>query len=236
MKHLIYFLMATAALAVGGCQKTRMDVQGTSSIPELEGKTLYLRVYADSDLQVIDSARIQHGKFHFQAEAPDSAVMAYLFLGDNSLMPIVLDGSALTVTLNAADRRVTGSELNDSLFAFIARKTVLDTQLEELPRRESRMILDGMDHREILRILSDEAAIIQSQEDALVTQFIKDNMLNCLAPGVFMVVTSNFPYPILNPQIEELLALGSPRFLNDPYVKEYARMARENMEKMQEQK
>lgn len=219
---------------LGSCQTAKMNVQGTSTIPELEGKTLYMRVYADGDLQVIDSARIQHGKFQFQGMVPDSAVMACLFLGEESLMPIALDGSPLEVKLDAADRKVTGSELNDTLFAFIARKTVLDVQLAELPRRESRMILDGMDHREIVRLLSDEAAILNRQEDALVSKFIKDNMHNCLAPGVFMIVTSNFPYPVLNPTIEEIIALGSPSFLNDAYVKDYIRMAKENMEKLQE--
>lgn len=234
MKRLSYAMIPLLVLAVAGCRQQSMDVQGTATIPELEGKMLYLRVYADDDLQVIDSARIQHGKFHFGGTSPDSAVMACLFLGDESIMPVVLDGSPLTITLDAAERRVTGSELNDSLFAFIARKTVLDAQLAELPRRESRMILDGMEHREILRLLSEEAAILNQQEDELVMQFIKANMYNCLAPGVFMIVTSNFPYPILNPRIEELIALGSPSFLNNAYVKEYVRMARENMEKMNE--
>ena len=226
--------MAAAALLLGSCQETKMNVQGTSTIPELEGKTLYMRVYADGDLQVIDSARIQHGKFQFLGAEPDSAVMACLFLGDESLMPIVLDGSPLEVKLDMADRKVTGSELNDSLFAFIARKTALDVQLAELPRRESRMILDGMDHREIVRLLSDEAAILNGQEEELVSKFIKDNMHNCLAPGVFMIVTSNFPYPVLNPTIEEIIALGSPSFLNNAYVKDYIRMAKENMDKIHE--
>lgn len=234
MKHLIYIVLATALL-LGSCQQTRMRIQGTTSVPELEGKTLYMRVYADGDLQVIDSARIQHGKFQFQGAEPDSAVMACLFLGEESLMPIVLDGSPLVVKLEPAERKVTGSELNDSLFAFIARKSVLDELVAELPRRESRMILDGMDHREIIQLLSDEAAILNAQEDALISKFIKDNMHNCLAPGVFMVVTSNFPYPVLNPSIEEIIALGSPQFLNDAYVKDYIKMAKENMEKMNEQ-
>lgn len=234
MRYFTYILMATALL-LGSCQEKKMDVQGTSTIAELEGKTLYLRVYADDDLQVIDSARIQHGKFRFQAAEPDSAVVACLFLGDESIMPIALDGSSLNIRLDAAERKVSGSELNDTLFAFIARKTALDLQVAELPRRESRMILDGMDHNEILRQLSEEAAVLQQQEDALVTKFIKDNMHNCLAPGVFMIVTSNFPYPLMNPQIEELIALASPRFLNDAYVKDYIRMAKENMEKLNEQ-
>lgn len=234
MRYFTYILMATALL-LGSCQEKKMDVQGTSTIAELEGKTLYLRVYADDDLQVIDSARIQHGKFRFQAAEPDSAVVACLFLGDESIMPIALDGSSLNIRLDAAERKVSGSELNDTLFAFIARKTALDLQVAELPRRESRMILDGMGHNEILRQLSEEAAVLQQQEDALVTKFIKDNMHNCLAPGVFMIVTSNFPYPLMNPQIEELIALASPRFLNDAYVKDYIRMAKENMEKLNEQ-
>lgn len=222
------------ALAATGCGGNKMDVKGTTTIPGLEGKTLYLKVFADGDLQAIDSARIQHGKFAFKGTEPDSAVMANLFLGDESVMPIVLDGSALTIRLDEAERKVTGSELNDTLFAFIARKTALDVQLAELPRRESRMILDGMDHDEIVRLLSQEAAILNEQEEALVMQFMKDNMHNCLAPGVFMILTSNFPYPVLNPQIEELLTLGSPQFVNNAYVKEYVRMAKENMEKLSE--
>ena len=108
-------------------------------------------------------------------------------------------------------------------------------QLAELPRRESRMILEGIDHHEILLQLNQEAAVLTAQEDELVTRFIKDNMDNVLAPGVFMIVASGLPYPMLNPQIEELEALGSPRFLNDAYVKDFLKMAHDNMEKLNEQ-
>jgi len=212
----------------------RMNIQGTTSLPLLENKMLYLRVYDEGDLTAIDSARIMHGKFQFTGRAQDSVVMASLFLDDESIMPIVLDGSPLTITLNENERKVEGSELNDSLFAFIRRKTAIDLQLAELPRRESRMILDGIDHYDIIRQLSQEASMLNMQEDALVMRFIKDNMNNVLGTGVFMIVTAGLPYPILNPQIEEIITLAPPSFLNDPYVKEYIRVARENMEKMNE--
>jgi hypothetical protein len=39
---------------------------------------------------------------------------------------------------------------------------------------------------------------------------------------------------MLTPQIEELVTLASPQFLNDAYVQEYLRIARENMEKINE--
>ena len=228
---LIVFLLA--GLLVAGCRE-RIDIQGVTSLYELEGKMLYLRVYHSGDLTPIDSARIVHGKFHFTGEACDSSVMANLFLGDESVMPLVLDGHPLKVTLTDSERKVEGSELNDSLFAFIRRKALLESQMAELPRRESQMILSGMEHDEVLSRLNEEAERLGAQNDALVMRFIKDNMDNVLAPGVFMIVTSGFPYPFLNPQIEELITLASESFLNDEYVRDYIKMARENMEKMNE--
>lgn len=233
MKKFIYMSLSWMLIVLTSCEQ-HVDIHGTTSLHELEGRMLYLRVYKDGDLAVIDSARIIHGKFRFTDEARDSNVMANLFLGDESIMPVVLDGHPLTILLDENERKVEGSELNDSLFAFINRKTAIDRQLAELPRRESRMILEGMDHQDIVRQLNAEATLLREQNDELVMGFIRANMHNVLAPGVFMIVTSNFPYPILNPQIEELITLASPSFLNNAYVQDYIRLAKENMEKMNE--
>lgn len=223
------------ALTFTSCHKEQLNIIGSTSIPELEGRMLYLRIFQNSELQVLDSAAITHGKFQFTAPAKDSMIMAFLFLGDESLLPMVVNRTEpLTITLSENERRVEGSALNDTLYAFIKRKNVIDQQMAELPRRESQMILDGIDHDEILRQLSQEATLLSARENEMVMRFIKDNMDNILAPGVFMIVTSNLPYPILNPQIEELVTLGSPTFLNDAYVAEYLEMARENMEKINE--
>ncbi|MCR5779492.1 MAG: DUF4369 domain-containing protein [Bacteroidaceae bacterium] len=233
MKRLLY-LVSAVLLGLTSCQQ-KMDIQGKSSIPELEGRMLFLRVYADGDLQTLDSAEIIHGKFHFEGPVKDTTQMAFLFMGNESLMPLVLNGATpLEISISENERKVTGTALNDTLYAFIRRKSVIDRALAEIPRRESQMIFEGYDHDEIVMQLSQEAGIQQAKEDEMITRFIKDNMDNVLAPGVFMIVTSNFPYPMLNPQIEELVTLGSPTFLNDAYVQEFLRMARENMEKMNE--
>lgn len=234
--HFIFCAVVTViALTFTSCHKERLNIIGSTSIPELEGRMLYLRIFQNSELQVLDSAAITHGKFQFTAPAKDSIIMAFLFLGDESLLPMVVNRTEpLTITLTENERRVEGSALNDTLYAFIKRKNVIDQQMAELPRRESQMILDGVDHDEILRQLSQEATLLSARENEMVMRFIKDNMDNILAPGVFMIVTSNLPYPILNPQIEELVTLGSPTFLNDAYVAEYLEMARENMEKINE--
>lgn len=233
-KPLLLFSLLAISLLVG-CNRQQMNIQGISSLPQLEGRMLYLRIYQDGDLATIDSSRIIHGKFQFTGPQRDTCLMANLFMGDESLMPVVIDGSPLRIILSENERKVEGSALNDSLFAFIRRKTALDRQLAELPRRESRMILDGMEHEEILMQLNQEAAILGAQEDDLVMGFIKANMDNVLGPGVFMIVTSALPYPMLNPRIEELITLASPTFLEDPYVQEYIRLARENEEAMRDE-
>ena len=232
--HLSILLLSLLASLFTSCSE-QMNIQGINSLHELEGRMLYLRVYQDGELATIDSSRIVHGKFQFTGPRRDTCLMVNLFMGDESLMPFVVDGNPLRIIISENERKVEGSELNDSLFAFIRRKTALDRQLNELPRRESRMILDGMDHEEILMQLNQEAALLGQQEDDLVMGFIKANMDNVLGPGVFMIVTSSLPYPVMNPRIEELITFASPSFLADPYVQEYIRLARENEEAMHQE-
>lgn len=232
-KSLLHSLLLFALLtAVASCRQ-QMDIQGTTSLPTLEGRMLYLRVYSDGDMKAIDSSRVVHGRFHFGAFV-DSATMGSLFLGDESVMPVVLDEYPLTITINETEHRVTGSALNDTLYAFIRQKAKLDEQLQELPRRESQMILEGLDHADIIAQLNQEAARLNAQNDQLVTSFIKAHTDDPLGPGVFMIATSNYPYPVLTPQIEEIMTFASSSFRSNAYVQEYIRQAKENMEKMSE--
>ena len=223
----------TLLMLMAACQK-RTYIYGTTSVPDLDGRMLYLKVYADGDLQNIDSARVVHGKFEFKGDV-DSTVMANLFLEDVSLMPIVIDENVLHVSLDETTRKIEGSVLNDTLMAFVNRKSALDEQLAEIPHRESQMIMDGGNHEEIVAQLNAEIDELNRKEGEMVMRFIKDNLDNALGPGVFMIVTSNLPYPGLTPDIEEILALAPASFLNNAYVQDYVKLAKENMEKMEEE-
>ena len=89
------------------------------------------------------------------------------------------------------------------------------------------MLLEGEDEETINQQLSVEAARIAQQEDSLVTNFIIDNFDNVLGPGVFMMLTGSYPYPVLTPQIEDIMSKATAKFKNDPYVKEYYQTANE---------
>lgn len=206
-------------------------VNGVSSVQALEGKTLYLKVYQDDDMHVIDSSRVIHGRFRFSG-IMDSVTMANVFLENTSVMPLVLEDGRVEMKINEVLQSATGTPLNDSLSNFIKRKTQIDAQLSELPHRESQMIMDGLDHETIVRELNREAQELNRQNDQLVTRFIISNYNNVLGPGIFMILTNSFEYPVLSPQVEEILSDAPPYFLNHPYVKEYIKEAEENMKKI----
>ena len=225
--------LALAMMCLATSCASQYTVTGTSSLQQLEGKMLYLKVFKDNDMCSIDSARVVHGRFDFRG-AMDSVMMASLYMDDQSIMPVVLEEGVVSLKLAEVLQSATGTPLSDTLQNFVTRKTQLDARLEELSHKESRMVMDGMDHEEVLRILGREAAEINEENDRLVTRFISRNYDNVLGPGIFMILTSNMPYPILNPQIEAIFTQATPYFLSHPYVKEFKRIAEENMATLHE--
>ena len=234
MKHICYTLMMVSMLTAS-CS-SQYVVNGLSTVESLEGKTLYLKVYKNEneDMQTIDSSNVVHGKFRFSGVL-DSTVMANVFLGETSVMPVVIEEGQVSLKIDENIQSATGTPLNDSLSSFIRRKTLLETQLAELPRKDSQMIMDGMDIDEVTERLREEAQGLSMQNDRLVTHFILSNCNNVLGPGIFMILTSNYRFPILNPQIEEITTHASPYFMNHPYVREYLKAAEANMAKIREQ-
>ena len=162
-------------------------------------------------------------------------MMGNVFFGEQSVMPIVIESGKVTLQIDETMQSATGTPLNDSLSNFIRRKTQLDDQLSELPHRQSRLIMEGYDLQEINEVLDREARDLAEKNDRLVTNFIRSNYNNVLGPGIFMILTNRLQYPVLTPQIEEIITHASPYFLGNPYVKDYIRAAEANMEKMRSQ-
>lgn len=231
MKNTILALLA-ACIFCASCADQYM-VRGTSSVEQIEGNTLYLKVFQNNDMKTIDSAQVVHGRFAFKG-VMDSAVLANVYLGNVSVMPLVLEEGEVKLTIDEMQQLAEGTPLNDSLSSFIRRKTQIDAALSELPRRETRMIMDGIDHDVVLRQLGYEAQQLQQENDRLVTRFIKQNYTNVLGPGMFMILTSGQRYPVLTPQIEAIVLDAPAYFTENPYVKQYLKVATENTEKMRE--
>ena len=138
-----------------------------------------------------------------------------------------MEKGEIEVRIDNTGRSVSGTPLNDKLYQFINRHDQLGNEMNELSHKQSQMLLDGIDEDVINHTLSAEAARLAQQEDSLVTNFIVENFDNVLGPGVFMMMTSGYPYPVLTPQIEDIMSKATKKFKDDPYVKEYYRTAQE---------
>jgi len=228
MKKLCHLLLSSL-LVLTAC-KSQYMVKGSSNVDELEGQVLTLKVYVDGEMRSIDSTRVVHGRFNFGG-GMDSTMLANLFLGDMSLMPIVLEEGEVSLNIEETRQTATGTPLNDSLSGFILRKTQLDAQMAELPHLEARMIMDGTDDDERMFQLRQQSKEIETESEQLIMHFIRANYNNVLGPGIFMILTSRLPHPILTPQIEQIITNAPPYFLGHPYVREYIQKAKEYEEK-----
>lgn len=220
-KTLLYVL--TFATLVVSCAES-YSVQGSSSIASLDGSKLYLKAIKDNELKNIDSCDVVHGQFRFNGLL-DTVRMVNLFMDNEGIMPVVLEEGEINIRIDNASRKVSGTPMNDVLYEFLNRHDQLDNEMAELSHRHSQMLLEGEDEDEINRLLSREADRIAHQEDSLVTNFIVDNCDNVLGPGVFMMMTGGYPYPVLTPQIEDIMSKVSKKFKDHPYVKEYYQTA-----------
>jgi len=222
MNKILYFIVVIALFS--SCAKS-YKIEGTSSVFALDGAKLFLAAVKDGEAKHIDSCEVVHGEFQFNGTI-DTVKMAMLVM-DGFQMPVVLEEGPINIRIDNATQKVEGTPLNEMLYDFLDKQKVLQNQMTELGHKHSRMLLDGIDEETINRQLTIEAARISKEEDNLVTDFITDNFDNALGPGVFMMITSAFNYPVLTPQLEFILSKATDKFRKDPYVSEYCKIARE---------
>ena len=228
MKKLFFLPVVLTILA--SCASS-YNVEGSSSVSALDGNKLYLKAIKNNEFKNIDSCDVVHGEFHFTGLL-DTVRIVSLYMDDESIMPVVLEKGEITITIDPVRQIVGGTPMNDSLYKFIDKHNQLTNQMNELSHKQSQMMLEGIDEEVINRQLSMEANKIAQEEDRLVMKFIEENFDNVLGPGVFMMITSQYRYPILTPQIEDIMSKATKRFKEDPYVKDYYQTAQENEKRM----
>ena len=204
-------------------------IEGNSSVTRLDGKMFFVKIPRNGQMVSVDSAEVVHGLFSMQGEI-DSAVIASLYMDEQSIMPLVVEKGDIQIQIETARINVSGTPLNDELYRFVAEKEALDDRAYEVERMESRMIMEGKSMEEVEYAIRKERELLSKEMDSLVKGFIQKNYNNVLGPGVFVMLCSNFPYPVLTPLIEEIVADAPESFKNDALVKEYMEAAQKNME------
>ena len=231
MNRILYSVVVMLALTSCAEQFAESyNIQGSSSVSVLDGSKLYLKVLREGELATIDSAEIVHGTFVFSGRL-DTTRIAMLSVRDAG-MPLVIETGDIKVSIERTGRRVSGSPMNDELYDYLDKHIQLNNQQEELGRKQIQMMLEGIDEHTIAEKLSAENQVLLMQIDSLETQFILRNIDNVLGPCAFQLLTSAYQYPMLTPQIEEIMGKATDKFKRDPYVNEYYTKAKELLARM----
>ena len=231
VKKWFYSVVVCTACASCAEQFTESyNIQGASSVSVLDGSKLYLKVMEGQELKSIDSCEIIHGGFGFTGNF-DSTRIAMLSLRDGG-MPLVIEKGDIKVNIDRTGNKVSGSPLNEELYEYMDKLLQLNNQRGELGHKQIQMMLEGVDERTIAEKLTMEENVLLMQIDSVETHFILNHLDNVLGPCAFQMLTAGFQYPVLTPQIEEIMGKATDQFKSDPYVSQYYKEAKEILARM----
>ena len=213
----------------------KYKIEGSSSVTSLDGKMLFLKTLQNGEWVAIDSAEIIHGLFKLNGPA-DSVVMVTIYMDGEGIMPLVLEKGKIEVSISNSQLLAKGTPLNDKLYEFIDKRNTMEIKIEELERKEARMVLDGANLEDVHAQLAKEGETLINDMNAYVKQFIIDNFENVLGPSVFMMMCSAMPYPVMTPQIEDIMRTAPQVFKESPLVKDFLSKAKENMQLIEERR
>lgn len=211
----------------------KYKIEGSSSVTSLDGKMLYLKTLQDGEWVAVDSAEVVHGLFSMKGPV-DSVVMVTLYMGNEGIMPLVLEDGKIEVSIANTQLSAKGTLLNNQLYEFIDKRNELEIRIEELDRKEARMVLDGANLEDVRSQLEEEGKNLVKEMNDYVKQFIIDNNDNVLGPSVFMMMCSALPYPIMTPEIEDIMRTAPQSFKENRMVKEFLTKAKENKQLIEE--
>lgn len=235
MKYVFGIIAAVASLVMLGACSTSYNITGTSMQSIYDGDMVYLRPIGGDGTKAVDSCKILHGTFTMSG-AIDSVMCVRMFFGSSGdNIPVILEaGNIKVIDLDNA-MKVEGTPLNDKFYDFMTERDSLMIVLQDLPRKESRMILDGYDHDEILCRLGEEEGNLRMAIDKLETEFVIANFDNVLGLTYFLVLCDNachrFGFPTTTPQIDEIYGKAPQSFKNNKDVKQYMTLCEEGAQR-----
>lgn len=233
MRHFKSILTLSYFLILLSSCNQNYEINGSSSIKSLDGQMLYMKILHDGEWTKIDSSEIVHGSFKMNGHV-DSTMMATLYMGTEAVMPVVLEKGKINIVIKDDHLHVDGTPLNNALYTFIDKRNSFEQKLEDIDRSEARMIMNGGDIDEIQATLNKESDDLFREMNLYIKNFISGNYDNVLGPNVFLMLCSTLPYPIMTPQIDDIINDAPYSFRSNDLVKDFLSKARQNMELIDE--
>lgn len=195
-----------ALLGFSACS-SQYTIDGNSSLACLDGRKLYLRVVHASEkssrMVNLDSCEVVHGRFSFGGRI-DSIALAEVYMGNDVLMPVVLEGGQLLLQVDNYRQSVMGGPLNERLTEFLKERTRYENELWELDRAARNLIYAGRRMEDVIKVLEPRRKALAEKMEHLEEKFIIDNANNVLGPGYFMLLASESGVPVMTEHLRRI--------------------------------
>ena len=232
VNYILPFLLLLVSFS--SCSR-KYKIEGHSSVTSLDGKMLFLKTLQNGQWVTIDSSEVVHGLFSMKGPV-DSVMMVTLYMDDEGIMPLILEDGRIEIIISNSQLSAKGTLLNNALYEFIEKRNAMEVEMGELERKEARMVLDGANLEDVHEQLAKEEETLAKEMNDYVKDFIIENYENVLGPGVFMMMCSTLPYPIMTPQIEDIMRTAPLIFKENAFVKDFLSKAKQNMQLLEEHK
>lgn len=228
MNKLFYGCLAGCAIMLMSCQQQVYCLNGKADNEHVEGRMVTLKLpLAGGEWESLDSCEVTHGLFALRGTV-DTVTMTTLFVDDMPVMPVILEPGKMDVDISNLELRVSGTPLNDKLYAFIDSKNKLDSRLMELGHTESQMIMNGVPYEEVQQYVDSTYNALNNELIDLVSDFISSNYTNVLGECGFNMISNGMPQPDMTPLIRRVLDGAPQSFKQLPVVNDFIKAAQEN--------
>ena len=137
--------------------------------------------------------------------------MVTLYMNDEAIMPLVLENGKIEVSISNSQLTAKGTPLNNALYEFIEKRNSLELKIEELEKKEARMVLDGAALDDIHEQLTQEGESLVKEMNDYIKEFISTNYENVLGPSANKFFCGHFTNPLYRKQNSWICAGGSLR-------------------------
>ena len=230
MKNL--FLLSLLLALFASCEKG-YRIEGYVDGDILDGMPVYVKSEINGAVVKLDSAVVEKSRF-FMAGSTDSSFITSLYIGEQPVVPFVVEPGRIDIHISEEQVSVKGTPLNNELWTLMQQKMELERRMYELERAETAMILDGATAEAAAEYMGDSITYIGESMEMLMNGFIRANLDNILGPCVFALFYSAVNIPIVTGELESIYNDAPDMFRNDSFVKYYYEIARENSRRLRQ--
>jgi len=195
----------------------KFTISGTTSVPELEGKTVYLSKYEGRMLINIDSTEVKNNHFSFDGEVVKASLR--VVRPSESLaekiqkVVFILEPGKINLQADSLST-ANGTPLNDTLTAYNRATMDIQKSIEQLSDSYNKLSENNQASESVRKKMTDKIEQLEAESNKISEKFILHNLNNAAGAYIYWQNRASF-----TPEKQsEILKKAGETFRSEPFV------------------